>query len=256
MVTIDMLVNCGWPVNDNFLIGLSDYERDFLRLEFTGIRTRQYYADRIKYHGLTGNSFVLDAGCGMGQWTSALSLEKSKVIGRDLNQGRLEVGRKLLESLHIKNTQLFLGDIENINYPDNTFDLVFCYGVFMFTEMPKTLSEFARVLRPGGKLYLNANSFGWYVHLVRDVPWNRKPALRIIKNTILGDTKSIIVRENWLRKILRESNFEIVSLGTEGSTSFLKEGERDTKPLPGYKEYYLGLRSMIEICAVSLKNES
>lgn len=249
MVSVETIRACGWNVRADFLDGLSEYERDFVRLEFTGRRTRAYYESRVAYHAITGCELVLDAGCGMGQWSVALAGSNRRVYGIDLNEGRIHVGRRLVNSLDLRNIHLDRGSIEAIQFPSSTFDAVFCYGVFMFTDMPRSLSEFSRVLRPGGKLYLNANSYGWYVHLLRDVPWNRKPALGIIKNTLLGRTRAVIVSERWLRNLLNQAGFDVVQLACEGQTSF-ESSPKFPKPEAGYQERYWGMRSMLEVCAV------
>ncbi len=249
MVTIDMLRSHGWQVPDDLLENMSEYERDFMRLEFTGQRSFDYYCQRIDYLGFSDMSRVLDAGCGMGQWALALAEFNDYVEGIDLNEGRLEIGKRLIASRVKQNVNLANGSVEALNFPSNYFNAVFCYGVFMFTDMPRTLREFHRVLKPGGKLYLNANSFGWYVHLLRDVPWNRRPALGIIKNTFLRRKRNIIVSEGWLRSRLCAAGFEIHTLGCEGETTFRKNGEFKVKPEPGYSRAYWGLRAILEVIA-------
>ncbi len=253
MVTIDILRQHGWRVPDNLLAEMSDYERDFVRLEFTGRRTFDYYRDRIAYLGFTGMDRVLDAGCGMGQWALALAEHNNTVEGIDLNESRVEVGRRLVAEAGNPNVSLATGSIESLPFPAAHFDGVFCYGVFMFTNMPKTLAEFSRVLKPGGRLYLNANSYGWYVHLLRDVPWNRRPALGIIKNTLLRRKRAIIVSEPWLRARLDDAGFDIAMIASEGEATFRSGAIDLRKPEPGYESRYWGLRAIIEAAAVKRK---
>lgn len=249
MVTVSDLRACGWPVTDGFLDGLSDYERDFVRLEFTGRRTLDYYRQRVRYLSFDGMDRVLDAGCGMGQWSVALSECNGAVVGVDLMPGRLDVARRLAESMRRTNITFQEGTLEKLPFPSASFDGIFCYGVFMFTHMPITLGQFARLLKPGGKLYLNANSYGWYVHLLRDVPWNRRPAMRMIWNTLRGREQSIVVGERWLRKRLTEHGFDVVMLDVEGDASF--EAQPATpKPERGYQSRYWGLRAILEATAI------
>jgi len=240
---------CGWSVPEDFLDGLSDYERDFIRLEFTGRRTHQYYLDRLRYLDFCGMERVLDAGCGMGQWSVALAAHNALVFGVDLNAGRLALAKRLAAAMGCGNTAFQRARLEALPYPAKTFDGIFCYGVFMFTYMPRTLVEFARILKPGGKLYVNANSFGWYIHLLRDVPWNRRPALGIIKNTLLRRKQAIIVSERWLRARLDEHGFDVVAVDSEGDVSF-SEHPSPPQPEPGYQRRYLGVRAIIEAAAL------
>lgn len=250
MVTVDILRQHGWNVSDDILQDMTDYEKDFMRLEFTGQRTLDYYRSRIDYLGLSGLDRVLDAGCGMGQWALALSEFNNQIEGVDLNQGRINVGKKLIQNSGRENISLKQGSIEELPFSSNSFDAVFCYGVFMFTDMPRTLAEFNRVLKPGGKLYVNANSYGWYVHLLRDVPWNRRPAIGIIMNTLLGRKRAIIVSERWLRARLCDASFSAQMISTEGDATFRKGDVQIEKPEPGYKRSYWGMRAMLEAVAV------
>lgn len=49
------------------------------------------------------------------------------------------------------------GDIYNLNYEDNSFDMVFCWQTLSWLENPQqALSELIRVVKNGGKIYLSS----------------------------------------------------------------------------------------------------
>jgi demethylmenaquinone methyltransferase / 2-methoxy-6-polyprenyl-1,4-benzoquinol methylase len=81
-------------------------------------------------------------------------LKPISIIGIDISDGMLEVGRKKIDAAGASNTiQLYNGDSAAIKYADNTFDAVtLSFGVRNFQQLEKGLSEILRVLRPGGKL--------------------------------------------------------------------------------------------------------
>jgi len=81
-------------------------------------------------------------------------LKPDQIIGIDISEGMLELGRKKVEKLGLNKTiELHTGDSETINYPDNTFDAItVAFGVRNFENLEKGLSEMRRVLKPGGKL--------------------------------------------------------------------------------------------------------
>ena len=81
-------------------------------------------------------------------------LAPEKIIGIDISEGMLEVGRKKIDALELnEKISLISGDSENINFPDNSFDAVtVAFGVRNFQHLEKGLSEIKRVLKPGGKL--------------------------------------------------------------------------------------------------------
>jgi demethylmenaquinone methyltransferase/2-methoxy-6-polyprenyl-1,4-benzoquinol methylase len=81
-------------------------------------------------------------------------LDADKIIGIDISNGMLDIGRQKIKKLHLNNRiELHNGDSEAINFSDNTFDAVtVAFGVRNFQDLEKGLTEIRRVLKPGGKL--------------------------------------------------------------------------------------------------------
>lgn len=242
----------GWNFPDELWIGLSEYEKSFALLELDGIKTPRYYQNRLEAVDFTQRGRVLDAACGMGQWTSALASLGNEVVGVDLMQSRIDVA-KALAAAQGNTCQFQTCSIEKLPFETGSFDGVFCYGAFMFTNMQVTLREFARVLKPGGRLYLNGNAWGWYAHLILDRGIKNgnysliRAALRMIMRTLAGRASQIVVTENWLRKKLNENDFSVLALGAEGMISL--GGAQKNLPPPAYPPKFYGMRSIIELVA-------
>jgi len=81
-------------------------------------------------------------------------LHPKKIIGIDISEGMLNLGRKKITARNLDNTiQLFTGDSENIGFQADTFDAItVAFGVRNFQNLSKGLEEMRRVLKPGGKL--------------------------------------------------------------------------------------------------------
>lgn len=81
-------------------------------------------------------------------------LKPAKIIGIDISDGMLAIGRQKIAKANLQNTiELLNGDSETINFEDNTFDAVtVAFGVRNFENLEKGLGEIKRVLKPGGKL--------------------------------------------------------------------------------------------------------
>ena len=242
----------GWNFPPELWATLSDYEKSFAVLEFDGIKTPSYYQERLTTLGFARRGRVLDGACGMGQWAIALAELGNEVVGVDLMESRINVAKAL--SVAQGNACLFqTGSIEKLPFPDCSFDGVFCYGAFMFTAMPLTISEFARVLKPGGRLYLNGNTWGWYVHLILDRGIRGRnyslirTALWMIARTLAGQSSQIVITEGWLRKRLHAAGFSVLALGAEGTVSM--GTVRTNLPPPAYPPEFYGIRSMIELVA-------
>jgi demethylmenaquinone methyltransferase / 2-methoxy-6-polyprenyl-1,4-benzoquinol methylase len=81
-------------------------------------------------------------------------LKPVTIIGIDISEGMLEIGRKKVAKLLLnKEIELQEGDSEAINFDENTFDAItVAFGVRNFENLGKGLAEMLRVLKPGGKL--------------------------------------------------------------------------------------------------------
>jgi ubiquinone/menaquinone biosynthesis C-methylase UbiE len=249
----DAIRESGWNFPDAVWDSLSDYEKEFAVTEFSGRKSREYYVKRLEHLGFTGKGMVLDAACGIGQWTIALSELNAVVCGVDLNPGRLTTARHLDRNHGKKNCLFCRGNLEVLPCRDQSFDAVFCYGVFMFTDMEKTLSEFNRILKPGGMVYLNANCPGWYLHLFLDRGLLKrnfsmiKSVLDYLIRTLKHERSNVIVTERRLLRMVSKNGFQVVQVKPEGTIS-IQPGD-PALPERAYPPSYYGFRSIVEILA-------
>lgn len=99
---------------------------------------------------------ILDVATGTADVAlmSTKVLNPEKVIGIDISDGMLALGRKKVAEQGLGSIiELQNGDSETINFLDNTFDAVtVSFGVRNFEHLEKGLAEIRRVLKPGGKL--------------------------------------------------------------------------------------------------------
>lgn len=107
----------------------------------------------VKIIGNSNPDSILDIATGTGDLAINLTKTKaSKIVGFDISEGMLQVGRKKIEKLQLTNTiEMVLGDSENIPFENNSFDAItVAFGVRNFENLEKGLSEIYRVLKPGG----------------------------------------------------------------------------------------------------------
>ncbi len=96
---------------------------------------------------------VLDAGCGPGTITQGLAeiAAPGKVIGCDLEPGMVERAAELAEGKGLDNLSFQVGNILDLPFDDNTFDVVMsCAVTEHLSEPVKAMSELGRVAKKGG----------------------------------------------------------------------------------------------------------
>lgn len=96
---------------------------------------------------------ILDIATGTGDFAiTALRLNPDKVTGIDISKGMLAVGQEKIKAKGLQNKiELKLGDSENLEFADHTFDAYTVgFGVRNFENLEKGLTEMLRVLKPNG----------------------------------------------------------------------------------------------------------
>lgn len=109
---------------------------------------------------LPANATILDVGCGTGLNHSVLS-QFGRVFGADSSETALKFSR----DRGVEN--LVMSDAENLQFADETFDLVTALDVLEHTNDDRAaLAEIARVTRPGGRLLATVPAYGflWSEH--------------------------------------------------------------------------------------------
>lgn len=107
----------------------------------------------VQIIGDTHPKSILDIATGTGDL--AINLTKtnaSQIIGLDISEGMLNVGRQKVEKLQLSDLiEMKLGDSEKIPFEDNSFDAItVAFGVRNFEDLEKGLSEIYRVLKTDG----------------------------------------------------------------------------------------------------------
>jgi tellurite methyltransferase len=118
-----------------------------------------YLFDQILRGNIHPGMRVLDAGCGPGRNLIYLLREGYEVFASDQHPAAVAQTRALAASLapNLPAENFRLEPIENISYPDATFDLVLCSAVLHFSRddahFNAMLENLWRMLKPGGILF-------------------------------------------------------------------------------------------------------
>lgn len=100
-----------------------------------------------------GDQDFLDIGTGTGRMLEVLSAHIRQGWGVDLSSDMLSIARLKLEEGGYGNCAVRQGDMYQVPFSAETFDLVSIHQVLHYADEPsRAISEAARVLRKGGKL--------------------------------------------------------------------------------------------------------
>ncbi len=139
------------------------------KLELQALETAEERLPLYLEVGLKDAELVLDVGCGSGIVTRDLAiLTKGKVIGIDNSKDMINVAKEVLKNFD--NVELFVNDADKIDFDDNTFDVVACNLVLMWSREPqKLVNEMARVTKSGGVVLASLEpDYGGKLHYPED----------------------------------------------------------------------------------------
>lgn len=106
---------------------------------------------------------VLEIGCGRGGfscWLATRSSNPPMVVGADFSPIAVQKAEAFASELNVTNVTWQVQDIQNLNYPPESFDtVVSCETIEHVKHPTEALRELARVLRPGGRLFLTCPNY-------------------------------------------------------------------------------------------------
>ena len=134
---------------------------------------------------------ILNVGGGFGAALIPLakSCQPTRLVGVDIDQDALSVAAERLNSLHV-HVELSRGDVQNLPFPDASFDVVIDFGTCYHIAYPDRASdEIARVLCENGCFIHETRLSQFLSHPVRSfgcrLQWSAVPALRRNRNALL-----------------------------------------------------------------------
>lgn len=112
-------------------------------------------AAMLEAAGTRGDERLLDVAAGAGHTALAFAPRVASVMAVDLTEAMLETGRRLAAEQGVANVTFQPADAADLPFPGESFDLVTCrYAAHHFPDPHAVTREWARVLKPGGRLLL------------------------------------------------------------------------------------------------------
>ncbi len=111
-------------------------------------------AAAMAVEGLCGRALDVATGTGDFAFDLARRLEVTSVVGLDFTRDMMELGIPKAERQGVQRSVSFTeGDAHDLPFPDNSFICATVgFGIRNFIDVPRALSEMARVVAPGGRV--------------------------------------------------------------------------------------------------------
>ena len=115
---------------------------------------------------------VLEIGCGIGLFTVEIAKTNAQVTAIDISPDLLEIARAKINQA---NVHFQIENAYRLSFPAQSFDTIIGSSVLHHLEVETALTEFYRVLKPGGTVYFTEpNLLNPHIFLERKIPFLRK----------------------------------------------------------------------------------
>ncbi|MBN1604001.1 MAG: class I SAM-dependent methyltransferase [Chitinispirillaceae bacterium] len=189
---------------------------------------------------LSSGQKVLECGCGPGTlWsknraTIPIHLDITLV---DLSTGMLDEARKTIGELPDINITYLPGDIQQLNFDDETFDLVIAnHMLYHVPDITKGLVEAKRVLKPGGRFFASTFSRNHLRELNRLTELYVKLPKERTSDRFCLENGYKLVKDVFLNVELRKHDDSLVVTNPDDLIEYILSGTRAKKQLVGDKK--------------------
>lgn len=174
---------------------------------------------------------ILDVATGTGDFAilATQMLNPASLIGADISEGMMEIGRRKVADMSLDGTISFAReDCLDLSFDDSSFDAVIsAFGIRNFQDLDKGLAECCRVLRPGGMLsvvelttpirFPMKQLFAIYSKVVLPA-WGKivsgdKGAYEYLNRSIAAFPQGEVMRQSLLKAGFREARFQRMTCG-------------------------------------------
>jgi len=136
--------------------------------------TKEAYRCLKKFINGKKDNLILEAGCGTGRFCYSLAKDSpnSHISGLDISLNSLKIANRLKERLQVSNVSFVRGNLFQMPFPDNYFDVVFNEGViehFSLEGYPTykdALHEMVRITKKGGKVLVAVPNWYCFPHTI------------------------------------------------------------------------------------------
>lgn len=174
-----------------------DNSRDFWWIQLN--RRKNAVFEILDTYSAKASASVLEVGCGPGGMTESILNRLLDVFCLDISMPMIIKTKKMSEKYVPGGVPCFQGEIDDLPFTNNTFDVVICVGVLEYLESDdRAVKELSRVVKPGGIVIISLPNimrvniiFDPYYYIFRlprylwNIIWKKSP--RTVSSVITKD---------------------------------------------------------------------
>ena len=220
---------------------------------YTGPRLEPASIELVERLGIAAGERVLDVAAGTGNFALAAASHGAVVDALDFSSVMITKGSKRTQGLEVSWHE---GDAEDLPFPSSTFDVAASvFGVMFAPNHAKAAAELARVVKPGGRIAVNAwtpsGNVGTFVKTLRGPIMNLPPdtpdPLRWgteegVSDLLGPHAASITSSKRWVTFSYASWDEYMAALESNGSARMAKE----KLPSEAYQRSLATIREVVE----------
>jgi ubiquinone/menaquinone biosynthesis C-methylase UbiE len=203
-------------IKEQYRVWASTYDEDKVKLfKDSGIDYQEFMDSLIEVCGLKPGMNILDVGAGTGLTSIAIAkalVGNCKILAIEPVDEMIEKARVNIQKEGFnKIINVEKATAENIPCGNETYDLIICTFAIRHMDIEKALKEFARVLKPNGKIVIAdiAAPEKWRSLLGKII----MPIMQLmISRKYKGEIKSKVLTTNEWKNLIEKLNLKIVQI--------------------------------------------
>jgi ubiquinone/menaquinone biosynthesis C-methylase UbiE len=172
----------------------------------------------VAYADIQQGQKVLDLATGTGMVAieaAQIVGDEGHTIGIDIATGMVERARQKVAALGLSNIEFQVADVEALDFPENSFDRIFCSSAFIWmSDLIRALQHWHRLLKPGGMLGFHAFAETAFVAGVVSQKVLEKQGVSLLLSKPTGTVEKC-------HNLLQQAGFELIDIKTEPDGNYI-----------------------------------
>jgi SAM-dependent methyltransferase len=179
----------------------------------------------LKY--LPKEGFILEAGCGLGQWVVYLGWLGYHMIGVEIVPDCVQMCKT-----HFPEINIHVADVRNLPFPNSYFSGYISIGVIehMIEGPENTLKEMKRVLKPNGIAIITVPSYNYFLRFwypIREIfikifRYNNIIRKILGKPLLLGNKQFLVKKLFEIKKHTRKNFWSVIGVDSQQGPMFIE----------------------------------